>query len=308
MANILKDKTAVSRKIKIVGVPMDLGQKLRGVDMGPSAVRYAGLRKRLKNLGYEVHDEGNIRVAIRDNIPHEKQVNYLPSIVETLENVYNEASKIISEGAFPIFIGGDHSISIGTIGGVTSNPKHNYGVIWIDAHGDFNTFETSPSGNIHGMPLAASVGLGAEDLIYIGRKERKVDPKNVVMIGMRDLDEGEKELIRKSGVHIYTMRSIDELGMAEVVRRALDDLKNVDRIHVSLDVDVIDPNIAPGVGTPVPGGITYREAHLLMEMLSDSNKVCSFDICEINPIFDVENRSAKMAVELAASLLGKSII
>jgi arginase len=293
-------------KVSIIGIPMDLGQDLRGVDMGPGALRYAGLKRRVERLGYLVEDWGNINVPVRDKIANQKNIHYLPATVEVLKEAYDEALNTIECNCFPIFLGGDHSISIGTIGGVSENSD--VGVIWLDAHGDFNTHETTPSGNIHGMPLATLNGQGHPDLVNLGRKGQKIPSENIVLMGIRDIDEEEKRLIRESRISAFTMREIDELGIATVVHQALKKLSHVDTIHLSMDMDVMDPEIAPGVGTPVPGGLTYREAHTTMEILADSKRVKSLDICEVNPILDIENKTARMSVELVASLLGKSIL
>jgi arginase len=227
-------------------------------------------------------------------------------MVDILSEIYSWGEKTVSEGAFPLFIGGDHSIALGTIGGVSASRRT--GVIWVDAHGDFNTHETSPSGNIHGMPLAALCGYGRTELVDLGRKGAKINPKDVVLVGIRDLDPGEQELLRESGATVYTMREIDEVGIAEIMRRALAKLKHLEHIHLSLDMDSLDPTHAPGVGTPVSGGLTSRETHLIMEMLADHGKISSMDIVEVNPILDDRNRTAELAVELAASVFGKSII
>jgi len=293
------------KTIRIIGVPMDLGQNKRGVDMGPAALRYAGLAERLKRLGLSVQDAGNIMVPVRDAIDA-RQRGFIPSIAQVCSATYLAASQAISEGVIPIFMGGDHSIAIGTIGGVTAAAES--GVIWIDAHADFNTPESSPSGNVHGMPLAALLGDGPDELISIGRSGVKLKPENVVVIGLRDLDVAEKERLKKSGMLLFSMREIDEQGMGTIAKAAMQKLSGCTRIHVSLDVDALDPNEAPGVGTPVPGGLSYREAQLLMEIIADSNKLTSLDIVEINPILDQRNRTAEVAVELAASLLGKSIL
>ncbi len=286
---------------------MDLGQDLRGVDMGPSALRYAGLADRLEALGHDVDDAGNIPVAVRGAVRGgESGLTYLEPIIETLEVVYREGCRAVEEGKLPIFIGGDHSISAATIGAVTDNEPA--GVLWVDAHGDFNTPESSPSGNIHGMPLAALCGHGLPGLVDLGRKGPKLRPEDVMLIGIRSLDESEAEMIRKSRMGIYTMREIDERGIAEVTREALRRLNHHKRIHVSLDMDCLDPMFAPGVGTPVPGGVTSREGHLLMEIIADNGRVASIDCVEINPILDERNSTAHMAAGLITSLLGKSII
>ena len=286
---------------------MDLGQDLRGVDMGPSALRYAGLADRLQALGHDVDDTGNVAVAVRGEVGHgESGLSYLEPIIETLEVVYHEGLKAIEEGKLPVFIGGDHSISAATIGAVTHDEPA--GVLWIDAHGDFNTPESSPSGNVHGMPLAALCGRGLPELVDLGRKGAKLRAEDVMLIGIRSLDESEAQMIRESRMGIYTMREIDERGIAEVTREALRRLNHHTRIHVSLDMDSLDPMYAPGVGTPVPGGLTSREAHLLMEIIADNGRVASVDCVEINPILDEKNATAHMAAGLITSLLGKSII
>ena len=294
------------KNIRIIGVPMDLGQSRRGVDMGPSALRYAGLAARLRKLGYQVEDLGNLEVRVRDTLPEEGGLAFLPSVVYTCMLAYEHGRKALAENTLPLFIGGDHSIAVGTAGGVTHDGPA--GLLWIDAHGDFNTPQSSPSGNIHGMPLAALLGLGASELVHLGRTGPKLKPADVVLFGVRDLDDGEKVLLRKSGITIYTMRDIDERGITVVLREALDRLHHLPRLHVSLDMDCLDPWDAPGVGTPVPGGFTYREAHLIMELLADHGKVGSIDIVEINPILDQKNQTASMAAELLASLLGKAIL
>lgn len=296
----------MKKAIRIIGVPMDLGQAHRGVDLGPGAIRYAGLSARLKSLGYEICDAGNLDVPVRDSLPGGPERKFLPSIQRICEETYQAGKKAVAEGFIPVFLGGDHSISIGTIGGVThSEPS---GVLWIDAHGDFNTPESSRSGNIHGMPLATLLGKGYPQLVDVGRPGAKLAAEDVVMIGIRDLDSEERQQLRQSGITVYTMRDVDERGMGVVTREALEKLAHRKRIHVSLDVDGLDPHEAPGVGTLSSGGLTYREAQLLMEILADSSMVTSADIVEINPILDHANSTARMAVDLAASLFGKSIL
>lgn len=313
---------ATKRTIEIYGVPMDLGQTRRGVDMGPSAVRYAGLYEKIIRLGYTVHDNGNLVVPVRDQIapPQRKNGNghvplrHLAEVAAVCSELYaiakrESASDIAAApgtGVMPIFLGGDHSIAMGTVGGASAHEP--IGLIWVDAHGDFNTPATTPSGNLHGMPVATLVGEGHPDLINLGRKGAKLRARDIVMIGIRDLDDQERHALAASGVIVYTMRDIDELGMATVTRRALARLSHVRRVHLSFDMDSLDPQYAPGVGTPVTGGITFREAHLLMEILCESGKVTSLDIVEVNPILDSSNRTARLAVELVASLLGKDIL
>ena len=293
-------------QIRVIGIPMDLGQALRGVDMGPSAVRYAGLAPRLRQMGYTVEDAGNVVVPVRDFIQHQAATAYLPAILQVCEAVYDAARCAMADGVLPVFIGGDHSISIGTVGGVSHGART--GVLWVDAHGDINTHVSSRSGNVHGMPLAALMGHGSAELVDLGRPGPKVREEDVVLVGIRDLDPPEKAFLNESDVTVYTMRAIDEQTMVRVAHEALDRLAGVDHLHVSLDLDSLDPRIAPGVGTPVPGGLSYREAHLLMEILADSGRVASVDVVEVNPILDVHNQTAEIAVQLVASLLGKSIL
>jgi arginase len=292
--------------VRIIGAPMDLGQARRGVDMGPSALRYAGLSDRLRRLGYEIEDQGNIEVPVRDTLPPEGGLAYLPAVVQACQAIYQAGQTALAAGHLPIFVGGDHSIAVGTVGGVSHDEP--VGVLWVDAHGDFNTPATSPSGNLHGMPLAALLGYGAPDWVNLGRTGPLLEPSQVVLIGVRDLDPGERELLKQSRIGIYTMREIDERGIAKVAEMALERLSHFARIHVSLDMDSLDPNEAPGVGTPVPSGLSYREAHLLMEIMADCARVGSLDVVEINPILDYRNRTAQIAMELVASLLGQSIL
>lgn len=296
----------MSKKVQIIGVPMDLGQSRRGVDMGPSALRYAGLAPCLRRLGFEIDDQGNLEIPDRETLPPEGGLAYLPAVARACEAMYSAGQQALAGGCLPLFIGGDHSIALGTIGGVTHQSP--CGVLWIDAHGDFNTPETSPSGNLHGMPLAALLGLGAPELVNLSRPGPKLEPDQVILIGVRDLDPGERELIKRHRVGVYTMRDIDEKGMAQVAREALVRLSHLPRLHVSLDMDSLDPTTAPGVGTPVPGGLTYREAHLLMEIIADNAQVSSVDVVEINPILDRQNETGRIALELVASLLGQSIL
>ncbi|UCC54843.1 MAG: arginase [Anaerolineaceae bacterium] len=285
---------------------MDLGQSRRGVDMGPSAVRYANIKARLERLGHTVLDEGNLAVPNPEEQVAEGSDRRLKAVTSVCNTVYKLANKCVEAGDFAIFLGGDHSISIGTIAAAACNSS--VGVIWIDAHADFNTPDTSPSGNIHGMPVAALTGRGPEPLVNVGYEGTKIQPTQIVQIGIRDLDDQEREQLASSGINVFTMRHIDELGTAAVAHQALDRLRHLDSIHISLDMDSLDPDEAPGVGTPVPGGLTYREAHLLMEILGDSNRVRSLDIVEINPILDNMNKTAELAVELSASLLGQRIL
>lgn len=312
------------QKIKIFGVPMDLGQQRRGVDMGPSAVRYAGLYDKLERLGLAIEDAGNVQVPVRDeravraaleSESKEGNLLHLSSVVAACNAIYKKAKSAsndkndANESEIPIFLGGDHSIAIGTVGGAAARAKDEaLGLIWIDAHGDFNTPETSPSGNIHGMPVAVLTGEGHPELVNLGHEGAKLALQNIVMIGIRDLDPAEKVALAQTGINIYTMRDVDELGMATVARRSLQHLQHLNHIHVSLDMDAIDPALAPGVGTPVPGGLSFREAHLLMEILAESNKIRSMDVVEVNPILDEGNCTAELAVELIASIFGQRIL
>ena len=296
----------MNKSVEIIGVPIDLGQSHRGVDLGPGALRYAGLAARLEQLGYEVHDIGNLNVPVRESLAHERNQRYLPSIHRVCEAAYLAGQQAVARGRIPIFLGGDHSISVGTIAGVTHEQPA--GVLWIDAHGDYHTADSSYSGNIHGMALALLLGNGYSELVDVGRPGATLQPNDVVMIGVRDLDAGERQSLRESGVTVYTMRDIDERGIAAVTKEALSRLRHRERLHVSLDIDALDPQASPGAGTLVPGGLTYREAQLLMELIADSGRLSSLDIVEINPILDTHNKTAKTAVELIASLFGKSIL
>lgn len=296
----------MSKVVEIIGIPIALGQSYRGVDLGPGALRYAGLAARLEELGYTVQDSGNLPVPVRDSLEHERSLHYLPAITKVCEAACAAGRKAVDEGRIPVFLGGDHSISIGTIAGVTWQEPA--GVLYIDAHADFNTDKTSRSGNIHGMGLAAVLGDGYPELIGISRAETRLKPQDVAIVGVRELDEGERQRLRDSGVTVHTMRDIDERGMASIARESLEALGHLKRLHVSLDIDALDPLDAPGAGTLVPGGLTYREAQLLMEIVADSGRLSSMDIVEINPILDDHNTTAKMAVELAASAFGKSIL
>lgn len=296
--------------ISLLGVPLDLGQNRRGVDMGPSAIRYAGIIKRLESMGHEVTDRGNIRVDARE-VEEKKDLKLknLDEVLQANEALAKQVANIVQADQFPLILGGDHSIAIGTLAGLSSTYK-NMGVIWYDAHPDINTIETSPSGNIHGMPLAVSLGLGDERLVNIHGKGAKIKPENVIMIGLRDIDTGEKALIKKLGIKVYTMHEIDKYGMAVVVQEMIDYFKSqdVDGVHLSLDLDGLDPLYAPGVGTPVRGGLSYRESHLAMEMLAETNMITSVELVEVNPILDDQNKTADVAVGLMGSLFGEKLL
>lgn len=296
----------MSQAISTIGVPMDLGQSRRGVDMGPSALRYAGLRDRLRGLGFRVEDRGNLDIAVRDTLPEEGGMAFLPAVAEVCRAIYDAGAAALAAGQVPLFMGGDHSIAVGTVGAATHQGP--VGLLWVDAHGDFNTPETSPSGNLHGMPLAALTGRGIPELVDLGRPGPKVDPHDVMLIGIRDLDPQERRMLRESGAGVYTMREVDERGIGRVAHEAMKRLSHLPRVHVSLDMDVLDPREAPGVGTPVAGGLSYREAHLLMEIIAEQAEVGSLDVVEINPILDHRNRTAELALELILSVLGKTIL
>ena len=301
----------MKKTISIIGVPMDLGQGRRGVDMGASAIRYAGLQERIEQLGYTVKDQGNIHVPTAETHTISNQnhkLKYLPEVVRVSEDLAAKVAEVVKQDEFPIILGGDHSIAIGSLAGVTQQYK-NLGVIWFDAHGDFNTEETTPSGNIHGMPLAVSVGIGHQELVNVAGFNPKVKPENIVIVGARSIDSDERRLLKENNVTVYTMHEIDKLGIGKVMEEAIRIAgTGTDGIHLSLDLDSIDPDMCPGVGTPVLGGVTYREGHLAMEMLFQSGRVVSCDLVEVNPILDEGNRTARTAVALACSLLGESVM
>jgi len=302
----------MAQKIRIIGVPMDLGASRRGVDMGPSALRVAGLQARIKQLGLQVEDIGNISVKQPEEMSYgEKRAKYLAEIADACKDLAAIVEKTLDENMTPVVLGGDHSIAAGSLSGVAGyfrQKEKKFGLIWLDAHGDINTPESSPSGNVHGMPLAAAMGYGAAELVELQGFKPKVEPQNISLVGIRDLDSQEKKLAKKSGVHVFTMRDIDERGMREVMSDALKyAMDDTDGISVSLDMDFVDPSDAPGVGTPVRGGVTYREAHLAMEMLADTEAMVSLEVVEINPVIDEHNRTALLGVELVLSGLGKKI-
>jgi len=301
------------KQIRVIGVPLDLGQSRRGVDMGPSAVRVAGLEARLEAIGHVVEDGGNVAVAIpeqkKEGAAHAK---YLKEITATCTKSADLVLKTLEAGKVPLVLGGDHSVAAGTVAGVAEfyrRQNQKIGLIWIDAHSDMNTPDSSPSGNVHGMPLAAIMGLGPAELGNIFNFSPKVHPENCVLVGIRDVDAIEKENIRKAGVEVFTMRDIDERGMRSVMEEALRMAgRGTAGYHVSLDMDWIDPEDAPGVGTPVWGGATYREAHLAMEIISDHGRLLSLEIVEVNPVIDEHNQTADLAVELSLSAFGKKIL
>lgn len=288
---------------------MDLGQMRRGVDMGPSAIRYAGIVERLENLKYTIEDLGDIDIK-RPSQKDDNKLDNLRNLNEVAEGNHRLAEtvdEVIGSGNFPLVLGGDHSIAMGSLAGIA---KHydNLGVIWYDAHGDLNTGDSSPSGNIHGMPLAVSLGIGHEKLTNILDYQPKIKPENIVIIGARSLDEGERILIKEKGIKVYTMHEVDRVGMSQVVEETIEYLKErTDGVHLSLDLDGLDPEEAPGVGTPVMGGLSYRESHLAMEMLFQSSMITSAEFVEVNPILDEKNKTANMAVGLMGSLFGESL-
>jgi arginase len=299
--------------IAIIGAPLDLGAGRRGVDMGPSALRLAGLNAKLSTLGYSVHDLGNLSVAQPESIPAgDESAKYLPQIAKTCAKLASMVETAMKEDKFPLVLGGDHSVAIGTVAGVSHilrQRNEKLGVIWIDAHADMNTPESSPSGNVHGMPLACCLGSGPRDLTELFDSAPKVDGRNVVLIGIRDVDIREREIVRDSGVTVFTMRDIDERGLRNVMQEALSIVNNgTAGFHLSLDMDAVDPDEAPGVGTAVRGGMTYREAHLAMETLCDCSRMVSMEIVEVNPVLDQANRTALLGVELVMSAMGKKIL
>lgn len=301
------------KKVRIVGAGLDLGSGRRGVDMGPSALRVAGLQSRLAALGYDVEDIGDVRVAIPETeVVGDTHLRFAAAILKTVSALADAVRESLNAGRLPIVVGGDHSIAIGSIAGAASYyqfHKQSLGVVWLDAHGDMNTADTTPTGNIHGMSLAIALGMGDPRFTQLAGHAPMVNPHHVALVGVRDLDPGEREHIRKAGLHVFTIRDVDELGFREVMNRAIAIAsRDTVGIHVQLDMDVIDPDDAPGTGTPVRGGLSYREAHLAMEMLADSKAVRAVDIVEINPVLDERNRTAELALELLCSCLGKRIL
>jgi arginase len=295
------------RKVSIIGAALDLGQGRRGVDMGPSAMRAAGLEERIRSLGYEVRDHGNVAspepeaTALQD-----ERARFLPEIREACARIAGLVADAVAADEIPLVLGGDHSVALGTLGGLAA-ARGVGGVLWVDAHSDSNTPDTSPSGNVHGMPLAAALGLAGRAFEHPAWPMPSVDPRRVALLGVRQLDEGERQLLRNAGVRVFTMSEIDRIGIERAVRESLDRVAGGGFVHVSLDMDVLDPEIAPGVGTPVRGGLTYREAHLALELVAESGLAGSLEVVEVNPILDRENTTASTAVELVASALGKTI-
>ncbi len=295
-------------QIDIIGAPVDLGQSRRGVDMGPSAIRYAGLSPRLQALGHTVEDKGNIEVPIQEMCSvTDPKLKYIDCIVPFSRRVAGAVATSIQNGHFPLVLGGDHSLSVGSVRGAAKHKK--LGVIWLDAHADFNTHETSPSGNIHGMPLAALCGFGDPRLTALWDETPPVlDPSRAAILGARDLDPGEKDNLRAAGVMVQSMEQVDRIGMVAALEKVIERVsKDVDGIYLSFDLDALDPRFAPGVGTPVVGGLTFRELHLACEVLAETGKLIGMDIVEVNPILDATNQTAKLAVDFACSALGSRI-
>jgi len=293
--------------IAIIGVPTDLGQGRRGVDMGPSAIRYAGLQAGLERLGHHVVDRDNVRLPVVEQLAvGDGRLRYLEGCIASAEGLAERGFDARAQGYIPVVLGGDHSLALGSV--AVAARDRAIGVLWVDAHGDFNTPETTPSGNIHGMPLAALCGYGDPRLVDLLYKGPKVDPRHVAVVGARDIDEQEKRLLREAGIAVFTMQRIDRLGLVAVMTQALAVVQEgTDGFHVGFDLDVLDPREAPGVGTPVPGGISYREAHLVMEMIAETGRLTSLDLVEVNPILDRHNITGQLAAELAWSAFGKSI-
>ena len=306
-------KSIQKQNVSIIGFPMDLGADRRGVDMGPSALRIAGLQAKLESLGYIVSDIGDIKIEImeRQKIKNPR-LKYLEEILKTSKMLADKVQKVLEKGDFPLCIGGDHSMALGTISGISAyckNKNLRLGVIWIDAHSDMNTDKTSPSGNIHGMPLASLLGLGCDELVNFFDFSPKLLAENCALIGIRSIDEAEKLNIKKLKVPVYTMNDIDKLGIHRIIAKVLKQFREkIDHIHVSFDVDSVDPSVAPGVGTPISGGLSYREAHLLMETIAEYGCMSSLEIAEVNPILDHKNQSAAFTAELIASSMGQRIL
>lgn len=302
-------KPNINSNIAIIGVPLDLGAGTRGVNLGPDAIRYAGVEERLKNIGYNVEDLGDIPVnrsqAVTEPNSNLKNLNVISEVNSLLSK---KVFSVMSEGKFPLVLGGDHSIAIGTISGVLKYKK-SLGVIWFDAHGDINTPETSPSGNIHGMPVAVLLGLGDKSLTKIVGENNFLKKENIVYIGSRDLDSGERKAMKEQGITVFTMHEIDDMGIKKVMEEAIKIAgDNTDGIHVSFDMDALDPSIAPGTGTKVPGGMNYREAHYALELIAKSEKLVSAEFVEVNPLLDNANMTGKAAAVLVGSLMGEWLI
>jgi arginase len=299
------------KNINIIGAPSTFGQRKLGVNFGPDAIRYAGIVDRIRRIGYTVVDKGNIDVPEinLDKFNSEQEgLRNIDEIVQVSENLSNAVSESVQSGAFPLILGGDHSIAIGSISGISKHYE-NLGIIWYDAHGDLNVPEESPSGNIHGMPLRILAGDGDDRLVNVSNYTPKVKPENIILIGMRDLDTGEREYIKNNNIKTYTMADIDRLGIQQVINEAIDYLKDkTDGIHLSLDVDALDPVETPGTGTRVLGGLNYRESHFALELLHNSQLITSMDLVEVNPLIDQNNHTAEQAVGLVGSFFGETLL
>jgi arginase len=295
-------------QVAIIGAGLDLGQTRRGVDMGPSAIRYAGLEDRLRDLEIECFDWGNVESAVAEAVPgRDERIRYLPQVKAACGRVAQLVSQALREGMTPLVLGGDHSVALGTLGGLAAAVGQG-GVLWIDAHTDLNTPETSPSGNVHGMVLAAALGLCGEEFESPEWTLPAVDPTRVALVGVRSIDPGEKRTLKEQGIRVATMSDVDRIGIERCIREALAHIAGPGFVHISLDADAIDPDVAPGVGTPVRGGLSYREAHLAMELVAEAGLATSLEVVEVNPILDRRNETARLAVELLASALGARIL
>jgi arginase len=299
---------AAGKQVAIIGAALDLGAGRRGVDMGPSAIRYAGLNERLHGLGYDVLDWGDVETAVLEATEEtDETARYLPEIKAACGRVARLVGLALEQGSLPLVLGGDHSVAMGTLGGLARSVGVG-GVLWIDAHSDLNTPETSPSGNVHGMPLAAAIGLTDQRFDSDAWSLPAVEPERIALVGLRSVDARERERIRELGIKAYTMSDIDRIGIERAIRESLTQIAGPGFVHVSLDMDALDPEVAPGVGTPVRGGLSYREAHLALELVAESGLAGSLEVVEVNPILDRENATASLAVELVASALGKTIL
>jgi arginase len=298
-----------TQPVAVIGAPLDLGQGRRGVDMGPSAIRYAGLAARVENLGRACADWGNVGVAVVEAVAEsDERARYLPEIRNTCRHVADLVATAVDDGTIPLVLGGDHSVAMGTLAGLARAHGGAGGVLWIDAHADLNTPESSPSGNVHGMALAAALGLAGGAFAIDHAPVPSVEPARTALVGLRAVDDGERELLQRLEAKAWTMSEVDRIGLEPVLQEALEHVAGAGFVHVSLDMDVVDPDVAPGVGTPVRGGFSYREAHLAMELISESGLARSLEVVEVNPILDRENGTAELAVELVASALGARIL
>jgi arginase len=299
---------APGRSVAVIGAALDLGSGRRGVDMGPSAIRYAGLNARLAQLGIRVVDLGNVETPVAEATSEgDERLRYLEPILETCERVAGLVARAVEEGHMPLVLGGDHSIALGTLGGLAS-VRGPGGVLWIDAHGDLNGPETTPTGNVHGMALSAALGIAGPAFQRPAWPLPAVDPSRTALVGIRSLDQGERDLLGRLDARVFTMSDLDRMGVESAMKAALEHVQDGNSVHVSFDMDVVDPEVAPGVGTPVRGGLSYREAHLVMELIAESGQLGSLEIVEVNPVLDRANQTGEMAVELIASALGARIL